>query len=99
MSCIGQVLHGSQVVAAVGGAAHSGGMNVVGVVLGILAILIVILTGIVPVIGAIFAWFALVIGVIGLVFGLLSKHTTGRNISIVACVLAALRLALGAGIL
>lgn len=74
-------------------------MNVVGVVLGILAILIVILTGILPVIGAIFAWLALVIGVIGLVFGLLSKHTTGRNISIVACVLAALRLALGAGIL
>lgn len=80
-------------------AAHSGGMNVVGVVLGMLAIVIVILTGILPVIGAIFAWLALVIGVIGLVFGLLSRHTTGRNISIVACVLAALRLALGAGIL
>ena len=74
-------------------------MNLVGALLGILAILIVILTAILPVIGAIFAWLALVIGVMGLVFGLLSKRTNGRNISILACVLAALRLALGGGIL
>ena len=74
-------------------------MNVVGVVLGIFAILIVILTAILPVIGAFFAWLALVIGVIGLVFGLLSKRTNGRNISILACLLAALRLTLGGGIL
>jgi hypothetical protein len=74
-------------------------MNVIAIVLGILAILVVLLTGIVPVIGAIFAWIALIIGVIGLVFGLLSKSTSGRNIAILACVLAVARLALGAAII
>ncbi|MGH3935956.1 MAG: hypothetical protein ACRDS1_13425 [Pseudonocardiaceae bacterium] len=76
-------------------AAHNGRMNVIAIILGILAIIVVLLTAILPVIGAIFAWLALIIGVIGLVFGLLSKNTMGRNISILACVLAALRLALG----
>jgi hypothetical protein len=70
-------------------------MNLIAIVLGVLAILIVLVTAILPVIGAIFAWLALIIGVIGLVFGLLSNHTKGRNISILACALAALRLALG----
>ena len=59
-------------------------MNLIAIVLGIFAILIVVLTAILP-----------VIGVIGLVFGLLSNHTKGRNIAILACVLAALRLVLG----
>lgn len=81
--------------AARAGAAHNRAMNVVAVVLGVLAVLIVLLTGIIPVIGAIFAWIALIIGVIGLVFGLLSKHANGRNIAILACVLAVLRLVLG----
>jgi hypothetical protein len=70
-------------------------MNVIAIVLGVLAIIIVLLTGILPVIGAIFAWIALMIGVIGLIFGLLSRRTNGRNIAILACVLAVLRLALG----
>jgi hypothetical protein len=70
-------------------------MNLIAIILGIFAILIVLLTAILPVIGAIFAWIALIIGVIGLVFGLLSKRTNGRNIAILACVLAALRLVLG----
>ena len=70
-------------------------MNAIAIILGALAILIVLLTGILPVIGAIFAWVALIIGVIGLVFGLLSKRTNGRNIAILACALAILRLALG----
>lgn len=74
-------------------------MNVIAIVLGILAILIVLLTGIIPVIGAIFAWIALAIGVIGLIFGLLSKRTNGRNIAILACALAVLRLALGGAII
>jgi hypothetical protein len=82
-----------------GAAAHNGGMNLIAIVLGILAIIIVIVTAILPVIGALFSWLALVIGVIGLVFGLLSKDTRGRNISILACVLAALRLALGGGVI
>lgn len=77
------------------GAEHNDGMNVIAIVFGVLAILIVLLTGIFPVIGAIFAWVALSIGVVGLVFGLLSRHTGGRNISIVACALAVSRLALG----
>lgn len=81
--------------AACAGAAHNRAMNVVAIVLGIFAILIVLLTGIIPVIGAIFAWIALAIGVIGLIFGLLSKNTNGRNIAILACVLAVLRLVLG----
>lgn len=73
-------------------------MNIIAVVLGILAILVVILTAILPVIGAFFAWIALVIGVIGLVFGLLSSDNKGRNISILACVLAVLRLTVGGGV-
>jgi protein-S-isoprenylcysteine O-methyltransferase Ste14 len=72
-------------------------MNLIAIVLGILATLIVILTGILPVIGAIFAWIALIIAVVGLVFGLLSNRTNGRNICILACILAGLRLALGFG--
>ncbi len=90
------VLNGGAVC---GAAAHNRGMNLIAIVLGILAILLVILTAILPVIGAIFSWLALVIGVIGLVFGLLSKNTSGRNISIVACVLAGFRLALGGGVI
>jgi hypothetical protein len=74
-------------------------MNVIAIALGIFAIFIVLLTGILPVIGALFAWVALTIGVIGLIFGLLSKRTNGRNIAILACVLAALRLVLGGLIL
>lgn len=80
---------------AAGGTAHNGTMNVIAIVLGVLAIFIVLLTGILPVIGAIFAWIALSIGVIALVFGLLSRRTNGRNIAILACVLAVLRLVLG----
>jgi hypothetical protein len=74
-------------------------MNVIAIALGVFAIFIVLLTGILPVIGALFAWVALTIGVIGLIFGLLSKRTNGRNIAILACVLAALRLILGGLIL
>jgi hypothetical protein len=74
-------------------------MNVIAIALGVFAIFIVLLTGILPVIGALFAWVALTIGVIGLIFGLLSKRTNGRNIAILACVLAALRLVLGGLIL
>jgi hypothetical protein len=74
-------------------------MNVIAIVLGVFAIFIVLLTGILPVIGALFAWVALTIGAIGLIFGLLSKRTNGRNIAILACVLAALRLILGGLIL
>ncbi len=70
-------------------------MNLIAIILGILAALTVVLTAIVPVIGAIFAWIALIIGVVGLIFGLLSNRTTGRNICILACVLAGLRLVLG----
>lgn len=72
-------------------------MNLIAIVLGIIAALTVVVTAIVPVIGAIFAWIALIIGVVGLIFGLLSKRTNGRNICILACVLAGLRLALGFG--
>lgn len=70
-------------------------MNALAIVFGVIAILVVLVTGILPVIGAIFAWIALAIGVIGLIFGLLSRRTNGRNIAILACVLAALRLVLG----
>ncbi len=70
-------------------------MNLIAIVLGIIAILVVLVTAILPVIGAIFAWLALIIGVIGLVSGIFSKHATGRNICILACVLAGLRLAVG----
>ena len=74
-------------------------MNVVAIILGILAIIVIVVPAILPVVGAVFAWIGLGIGVFGLIFGLLSNRTNGRNICLVACGLALLRILLFGGIL
>ena len=74
-------------------------MNVVAIVLGIIAVIVIIVPAILPVVGAVFAWIGLGIAVIGLIFGLLSNRTNGRNICLVACGLALLRIMIFGGLL
>ena len=75
------------------------GMNAVAVTLGILAVIVIVIPAILPVVGAIFAWIGLGIGVFGLIFGLLSNRTNGRNICLVACGLALLRIIIFGGLI
>lgn len=72
-------------------------MNAVSVILGLLA-LAVALVGFIPLLGWL-NWLALPAAVVGLVFGLMSRATSGRNINLVVIVLALFRLSLGGGIL
>jgi hypothetical protein len=72
-------------------------MNVVSTVIGIVA-LIIALIGFIPLLGWL-NWFAIPLAVVGLVVGLMSRATSGRNINLVVLALAAVRLALGGGIL
>ena len=44
-------------------------------------------------------WFIIPLAVIGLVIGILSSHTTGRNLNIVVIAIGAMRLMIGGGIL
>jgi hypothetical protein len=72
-------------------------MNVLSTVIGIVA-LIIALIGFIPLLGWL-NWFAIPLAVVGLVVGLMSRATSGRNINLVVLALAAVRLALGGGIL
>ena len=72
-------------------------MNVFSVVLGILA-LIGALIGFIPLLGWL-NWLVIPLAVVGLVFGLLAKENSGRNVNLVVLVLAVVRLSLGGGIL
>jgi hypothetical protein len=72
-------------------------MNVLSTIIG-LAALIIALVGFIPLLGWL-NWFAIPLAVVGLVVGLMSRETTGRNINLVVLALAAIRLALGGGIL
>jgi hypothetical protein len=72
-------------------------MNVLSTVIGIMA-LVIALVGFIPLLGWL-NWFVIPLGVVGLVVGLMSRQTSGRNINLVVLVLAAVRLALGGGIL
>ena len=72
-------------------------MNVLSGIIGIVA-LIIALVGFIPLLGWL-NWFAIPVAVVGLVLGLLSRQTSGRNINLVVLALAAVRLALGGGIL
>jgi hypothetical protein len=72
-------------------------MNVLSTIIGLMA-LIIALVGFIPLLGWL-NWFAIPLGVVGLVVGLMSRQTSGRNINLVVLVLAAVRLALGGGIL
>jgi hypothetical protein len=72
-------------------------MNVLSTIVGIMA-LIIALVGFIPLLGWL-NWFAIPLGAVGLVVGLMSRETSGRNINLVVLALAAVRLALGGGIL
>jgi hypothetical protein len=72
-------------------------MNVLSTIIGIVA-LIIALVGFIPLLGWL-NWFVIPLAVVGLVMGLMSRQTSGRNINLVVLVLAAVRLALGGGIL
>ncbi|TVV71534.1 hypothetical protein [Sphingomonas solaris] len=70
--------------------------------------LLSILTGLIALPGALVAflpllgwlyWFVLPIAVVGLVFGVLSRGRTGRNLNLVVLVVGAVRLMLGGGVL
>ena len=72
-------------------------MNVLSTIIGIVA-LIIALVGFIPLLGWL-NWFVIPLAVVGLVMGLMSRQTSGRNINLVVLALAAVRLALGGGIL
>ncbi|HEX7004218.1 MAG TPA: hypothetical protein VF168_08515 [Trueperaceae bacterium] len=72
-------------------------MNLISIVIGILALLGA-LVGFIPLLGWL-NWGVIPLAVVGLVFGLLAKENSGRNINIVVLVLAIIRLMLGGGIL
>jgi hypothetical protein len=44
-------------------------------------------------------WFVIPVAVVGLVFGVLSRSTSGRNLNLVVIVIAVLRLSLGGGLI
>lgn len=72
-------------------------MNVLSTIIGIVA-LIIALVGFIPLLGWL-NWFVIPLAVVGLVMGLMSRQASGRNINLVVLALAAVRLALGGGIL
>ena len=72
-------------------------MNVLSTIIGIMA-LIIALVGFIPLLGWL-NWFVIPLAVVGLVMGLMSRQASGRNINLVVLALAAVRLALGGGIL
>ena len=71
-------------------------MNVLSTIIGSVA-LIIALVGFIPLLGWL-NWFVIPLAVVGLVIGLMSRQTSGRNINLVVLALAAVRLALGGGI-
>jgi hypothetical protein len=71
-------------------------MNVLSIIIGSVA-LIIALVGFIPLLGWL-NWFVIPLAVVGLVMGLMSRQTSGRNINLVVLALAAVRLALGGGI-
>ena len=72
-------------------------MNIISSLLGVVAIIIV-LVGLVPGIGFI-NWIGLGIGIIGAVLGMFANKTSGRNINLLAIVIAIFRLLIGGGII
>lgn len=44
-------------------------------------------------------WFVIPVAVVGLALGVISRHTSGRNLNLLVLVVAILRLSLGGGLL
>lgn len=72
-------------------------MNLLSILIGVLA-LIGALIGFIPLLGWL-NWGVIPLAVLGLIFGLIARENTGRNVNLVVLVLAVVRLALGGGIL
>jgi hypothetical protein len=74
----------------------SGMFNIVSILIGLFALLCAI-PAFIPFLGAL-NWIVVPIAVVGLVFGILSSHTSGRNLNLVVIVIGVVRLMLGGGI-
>jgi hypothetical protein len=68
-------------------------MNVLSIIIGILALLGA-LVAFLPLLGWL-NWLIIPVTVVGLVFGLLSKNTSGRNINLVVLAISLFRLFIG----
>jgi uncharacterized membrane protein YjjP (DUF1212 family) len=44
-------------------------------------------------------WFVIPVAIVGLALGVLSRHTSGRNLNLLVIIVAIVRLSLGGGIL
>lgn len=74
-------------------------MNLVSILFGIVALAIA-LVGILPIpILPLVNWIALPIALVGLVFGLLSRHQSGRNVNLLVILVSGLRLMLTGGLI
>lgn len=70
--------------------------NIISILIGLFALLCAI-PAFIPFLGAL-NWIVIPIAVVGLVFGILSSHTSGRNLNLLVIVIGAIRLMLGGGI-
>lgn len=71
-------------------------MNLISIIIGIVA-LIGALVGFIPLLGWL-NWGVIPLAVVGLVFGVLARENSGRNINIIVIIVAVIRLMLGGGI-
>lgn len=71
-------------------------MNLISIIIGIVALLGA-LVGFIPLLGWL-NWLIIPVAIVGLVFGLMARENTGRNINLVVLVLSVVRLMLGGGI-
>ena len=73
--------------------------NLISILIGLLALLIA-MVGILPIpLLPLVNWIAFPVAVVGLVFGLISRGTTGRNLNILVLIISGLRLFLTGGII
>lgn len=70
--------------------------NIISLAIGVVGLLMA-LPAILPFLGW-GNWFVLPVAVIGLAFGVISRHSAGRNLNLLVLVIAILRLSLGGGI-
>lgn len=66
-------------------------MNIISIIIGVIALILEILI-IIPFVGHIISWIVIPIGIVGLLFGLLSRKNSGRNLNIVVLIIALLRI-------
>lgn len=71
--------------------------NIISLVIGFVA-LVCCVVAFIPVLG-IGEWLVLLLAIFGAGLGMISRHSAGRNLNLFVIVVAAIRLALGGGIL